>query len=68
MIKMEDLKDMLNSVNAPVIAGIAGIVALVGIDCITKHNYKMDASKDSASLAPAQTEPEQSESNKETAE
>lgn len=55
MIKMEDLKDMMNSENAPVIAGIAGIVALVGIDRITKHNYKMDASKDSVSLAPAQT-------------
>ena len=55
MIKMEDLKDMMNSENAPVIAGIAGIVALVGIDRITRHNYKMDASKDSISLAPAQT-------------
>ena len=67
MIKMEDLKDMMNSENAPVIVGIAGIVALVGIDRITRHNYKMDASKDSISLAPAQTaEAEKTQEQKQT--
>lgn len=53
MIKLEEIKDMMNSDNAPVIAGIVGIVALVGIDRITKASYKVDASKDSITLAPA---------------
>ena len=53
MSKLEEIKDMMNNDNAPVIAGIVGIVALVGIDRITKASYKVDASKDSITLAPA---------------
>ena len=55
MINLEALKDMVNSENAPVIAGIVGIVALVGIDRVTKHSYKVDANKDSITVAPANT-------------
>ena len=53
MSKLEEIKDMMNNDNAPVIAVIVGIVALVGIDRITKASYKVDASKDSITLAPA---------------
>ena len=53
MSKLEEIKGMMNNDNAPVIAGIVGIVALVGIDRITKASYKVDASKDSITLAPA---------------
>ena len=42
MSNMEALSNMFNNENAPVIAGIGGIVLLVGIDRVTKNRYRVE--------------------------
>ena len=54
MTKMEVLEKMMNSENGGLYAAIAGIVVVYGIDRITKNHYKMDAKKDSLTLAPVE--------------
>lgn len=44
---------MFEGENGSVLAGIAGIVALVGIDLVTKRTYRVDAKKDSITVTPA---------------
>ena len=53
MTNMEALTNMVNSENAPVIAGIGGIVLLVGIDRMTKGRYRIEGKKDSITIEPA---------------
>ena len=53
MTNMEALTNMVNSENAPVIAGIGGIVLLVGIDRMTKGRYRVKSKKDSITIEPA---------------
>lgn len=53
MNNMEVLTNMVNSENAPVIAGIGGIVLLVGIDRMTKGRYRVEGKKDSITIEPA---------------
>ena len=53
MSNMEALTNMVNSENAPVIAGIGGIVLLVGIDRMTKSRYRVEGKKDSITIEPA---------------
>ncbi len=53
MTNMEALTSMINSENAPVIAGIGGIVLLVGIDRVTKSRYRVEGKKDSITIEPA---------------
>ena len=53
MTNMEALTNMVNSENAPVIAGIGGIVLLVGIDRMTKGRYRVEGKKDSITIEPA---------------
>ncbi len=53
MSNMEALTNMVNSENAPVIAGIGGIVLLVGIDRITRSRYRVEGKKDSITIEPA---------------
>ena len=53
MIKMEEFGKMMNSENAPVIAGIGGIVIMVGIDRITRSRYRFEGKKDSVTIEPA---------------
>ena len=53
MTNMEALTNMVNNENAPVIAGIGGIVLLVGIDRITRSRYRVEGKKDSITIEPA---------------
>lgn len=53
MIKMEEFGKMMNSENAPVIAGISGIVIMVDIDRITRSRYRFEGKKDSVTIEPA---------------
>ena len=53
MRNMEALSNMFNNENAPVIAGIGGIVLLVGIDRVTKNRYRVEGKKDSITIEPA---------------
>ena len=53
MSNMEALSNMFNNENAPVIAGIGGIVLLVGIDRVTKNRYRVEGKKDSITIEPA---------------
>ena len=53
MNNMEVLTNMVNSENASVIAGIGGIVLLVGIDRMTKGRYRVESKKDSITIEPA---------------
>ena len=53
MTNMEALTNMVNSENASVIAGIGGIVLLVGIDRMTKGRYRIEGKKDSITIEPA---------------
>ena len=53
MTNMEALTNMVNSENASVIAGIGGIVLLVGIDRMTKGRYRVESKKDSITIEPA---------------
>ena len=53
MHNMEVLTNMVNSENASVIAGIGGIVLLVGIDRMTKGRYRVEGKKDSITIEPA---------------
>ena len=56
MSNMEALSNMFNSENAPVFAGIGGIVLLVGIDRVTKNRYRVEGKKDSLTIEPAAAE------------
>ena len=53
MSKSEVFEKMMNSENGGLIAAIAGIVAVFGIDRITKYHYRADVKKDAISLTPA---------------
>lgn len=53
MIKLEEIGKMMNSENAPVIAGIGGIVIMVGIDRVTRNRYRVEGKKDSITIEPA---------------
>ena len=53
MNKMEVFEKMMNSENGGLYAAIAGIAFVFGVDCITKSHYKVEASKESVSVAPA---------------
>ena len=53
MDKPEVLKTMMNSENGGLYAAIGGIVLVYGIDRVTRSRYKVDAKKDSITLAPA---------------
>ena len=56
MSKMEVFEKMMNSENGGLYAAIAGIVLVYGFDRITKSNYKVEASKESVTVAPAAEE------------
>ncbi|MCR5686248.1 MAG: hypothetical protein K6G81_12690 [Lachnospiraceae bacterium] len=53
MDKVEVIEKMLNSENGGLYAAIGGIVLIYGIDRVTRSRYKVDAKKDSITLAPA---------------
>ncbi len=53
MSKTEVFEKMLNSENGGLYAAIGGIVLVYGIDRVTRSHYKVDAKKDSITLAPA---------------
>lgn len=53
MGKFESFTKMLESENGPVIAGVGGIVLLVGGHYLTKRNYKVEAKNDKKSLTVA---------------
>ena len=53
MSKTEVFEKMLNSENGGLYAAIGGIVLVYGIDRVTRSRYKVDAKKDSITLAPA---------------
>jgi hypothetical protein len=53
MSKTEVFERMLNSENGGLYAAIGGIVLVYGIDRVTRSHYKVDAKKDSITLAPA---------------
>ena len=53
MSKTEVFERMLNSENGGLYAAIGGIVLVYGIDRVTRSRYKVDAKKDSITLAPA---------------
>ena len=53
MDKVAVIEKMMNSENGGLYAAITGIVLIYGIDCVTKSRYKVDARKESFTLAPA---------------
>ena len=53
MDKVEVIEKMMNSENGGLYAAITGIVLVYGIDRMTKSRYKVDARKESFTLAPA---------------
>ena len=53
MNKAEVIEKMMNSENGGLYAAIGGIVLVYGIDRVTKSRYKVDARKESFTLAPA---------------
>ena len=50
---MSKLGNAMGSDNASILVGIIGIVVLVSIDILTRRRYRLDATKNSISLAPA---------------
>ena len=48
---------MFENENGGLIAAIVGIVAVFGIDRITKYHYTADVNKDSITLSPSSTAP-----------
>ena len=66
MNKMEVFDKMINSENGGLYAAIGGIVLVYGIDRVTRSRYKVDAKKDSITLAPAgeAEQPQTSETEK----
>lgn len=53
MDKIEVIEKMMNSENGGLYAAITGIVLVYGLDRVTKNRYKVDARKESFTLAPA---------------
>lgn len=53
MSKTEVLEKMMNSENGGLYAAIGGIVLVYGIDRITKSHYRVEAKKESLTVAPA---------------
>jgi hypothetical protein len=53
MDKVEVIEKMMNSESGGLYAAITGIVLVYGIDRVTKSRYKVDARKESFTLAPA---------------
>ena len=47
------IEKMMNSENGCLYAAITGIVLVYGLDRVTKSRYKVDARKESFTLAPA---------------
>ena len=52
MNKMEVIKEMMNSENGGLYAAITGIVVVYGLDRITKSRYRVEAKKESLTVAP----------------
>ena len=63
---LEVFEKMLKSENGSLYAAIGGIVLVYGIDRVTKNRYKVDARKESFTLAPAAEtdEPEEESEDK----
>ena len=57
MNRLEDLMKMFENENGGLIAAIVGIVAVFGIDRITKYRYTADVKKDSFTLTPPSAAP-----------
>ncbi len=57
MSKLEVIEKMFDSENGGLIAAIVGIVAVFGIDHITKYHYTADVNKDSITLSPSNAAP-----------
>ncbi len=53
MDKLGVLEKMMNSDSGGLYAAIGGIVLVYGMDRVTKNRYKVDARKESFTLAPA---------------
>ena len=53
MSKTEVIEKMISSENGGLYAAIGGIVLVYGFDRVTRSRYKVDAKKDSITLAPA---------------
>jgi len=53
MGKLGVIEKMMNSESGGLYAAITGIVLVYGIDRVTKNRYKVDARKESFTLAPA---------------
>ena len=53
MDKLGVIEKMMNSESGGLYAAITGIVLVYGIDRVTKNRYKVDARKESFTLAPA---------------
>ena len=51
MSKMEVIEKMMNSENGGLYAAIGGIVLVYGIDRITKSHYRVEAKKESLTVA-----------------
>ena len=63
---LEVFEKMMKSENGSLYAAIGGIVLVYGIDRVTKNRYKVDAKKESFTLAPAAEtdEPEEESEDK----
>lgn len=53
MDKLGVIEKMMNSESGGLYAAITGIVLVYGVDRVTKSRYKVDARKESFTLAPA---------------
>ena len=53
MDKLGVIEKMMNSESGGLYAAIGGIVLVYGIDRVTKSRYKVDARRESFTLAPA---------------
>lgn len=67
MSKFEAICDLMKSENGPVIAGVGGIVLLVGGHYVVNNKYKAEMKKGESSitLAPSTTAPEQANNGQE---
>lgn len=64
MIKWKGIKKMIDSENAPVIAGIGGIVIMVGLDRVTRSRYRVEGKRDSITIEPVKESTAASVKNK----
>ena len=52
-MKMENVEKVMINENGGLYAAIGGIVLVYGLDRITRSHYKVEAGKESVSVAPA---------------